>query len=276
MWCKKLERETFPDATVVAASRAFVWVVIDRDYTPELAKKFNVSAYPSLMVLNEKQQKVHRFQAFMKPPDLIAQLGEGLKRYSLYKSGQEWDVPNPRPVRLSDQIALTTVHGPINKVPAGMAFLNGDLWVGYMGQLYRLDATTGAVKQTFETNPSMLDITTDGKLLYGVDSGWTAAKPIYVIDPATGKTVREIVTAANAKNKGYAAKGITWIAGKLYVLDGAYGRIHEIDPATGDITRSVDSKEHYVTGLSFDGTHFVVGSRTAMILLDRETGAIVR
>ncbi len=259
----------------MAASRSFIWVVVDRDFTPDLAKTFNVSAYPSFIVLNKDQEKVHRFQAYMKPPDFIGQLGEGLKRYALYSSGQEWDEANPRAQLLTVEATVTTMNAPLNKVPAGIAFLKGDMWVAYMGTLYQLDAATGAVKKNFEMDGSILDITSDGKVLYGMESGWTAGKPIHVIDPATGKDLRQIVTAANKENKSYGAKGVTWLKGKLYVLE-FYGKIFEVDPQTGVVGRTITTKERSVSGLDFDGEHFVFGSRTDLILINPETGATVR
>ena len=51
MWCKRLERDAFGVATVVAKSREFHWVTVDRDATPQIPKRLNVSAYPSLLVL---------------------------------------------------------------------------------------------------------------------------------------------------------------------------------------------------------------------------------
>ncbi len=259
----------------MAETAKYNFVVIDRDYTPDLAKKFNVSAYPSLIVLGKNQEKVHRFQAYMKPPELVAQLEEGLRRYDLYKSGKEWDEPTPRPEKITDAADVTILNAPVNKVPAGVVFLNGDLWVGYMGKLYDLDAKTLAVKHEFDNGGEamVLDITTDGKVLYGVEGGWTVGPPIHVIDPATGKTTRTIVTEANKNLKvGYGAKGITWLNGKLYVLDGAYGKIYEVDPMTGEISKTIATKERYVTGLSHDGKHFVFGSRTDLILVDANTG----
>ncbi len=260
----------------MAASRSYIFVVVDRDFTPDLATKFNVSAYPSFIVLNKDQEKVLRFQAFMKPPDFLGQLGEGLKRYALYTSGQEWDEPNPRAQILTVEATVTTMNAPLAKPPSGLAFLKRDLWVAYMGTLYQLNGATGAVKQNYQVERSITDLATDGKVLYGVESGWTAGKPIHVIDPATGKDIRQIVTQANLANKFYGAFGITWRKGKLYVVEGGYGKISEIDPKTGDISRTITTKEHYVSGLDFDGEHFVLGNRNALLLINPETGETVR
>lgn len=103
-----MEKETFPDATVVAASKSYIWVEINKDRTPALAKQFNVVAFPSYIVVNKELEKIHRFQAFMKPDEFVAQLQEGLTRYDLYKSGKEWDTPNPRPDTLCADAIIRT------------------------------------------------------------------------------------------------------------------------------------------------------------------------
>jgi hypothetical protein len=205
----------------------------------------------------------------------MADLAQGLKRYDLYKSGQEWDTPDPRPDTISGAGTVETTRAPSSAVPAGMQFLNGDFWVAQVGTLFKLDPASGQVRQKYAVNPSVQDLCTDGKLLYAIDSGWTAGKPIYVIDPANGKTVREIVTEENRKNKAYGAKGIAWAGGKLYALSGMEGRIDEVNPSTGEITAKIQSPEKWITSLDFDGTNFITGSRTDLILLSR-TGAVVK
>jgi hypothetical protein len=145
-----------------------------------------------------------------------------------------------------------------------------------MGSLFRLDPSSGQVRQSFKTKTMILDICTDGRFLYQMEGDWTAGAPIDQMDPATGKTVREIVTEENKKNKASGAKGIAWVAGKLCVLSGMDGIISEVDPATGKVTREIKTPEKWITGLDYDGRHFVTGSKTDLILLDVGTGAVVR
>lgn len=276
MWCKVLEKETFTDAAVVALSKKFIWVEVNRDHTPDIPKKFNVSAYPSLITLGKNQEKVHRFSSFKKPPEFIAELTEALKRYDLYVSGKEWDTPNPRPETITGEGTLEVFPAPSKAVPAGIAMLGGDLWIGQVGTLFRLSTSTGEVLQSFPLNNSITDLCTDGRHLYGVESGWTAGKPIHQIDPATGETIRAIVTEANKQNKAYGAKGIACRDGKLYVLSGMEGVIHEVDPATGEVAAEIKSGEKWLAGLDFDGKHFVAGSRTDLFLIDPDGGGVVR
>jgi hypothetical protein len=110
----------------VAESKKLVWVEINRDHTKGLVQKFNVSAYPSLIVLGKNQEKVYRFQSYKLPPDFLADLNQGLKRYDLYRSGAEWDTPDPRPVTICNTGTVETMKAPSDAVPAGMVFLGGD------------------------------------------------------------------------------------------------------------------------------------------------------
>jgi len=246
----------------VALSRKFIWVLVDRDRSPELVKKYNLSAYPSLITINDKQQKIHRFSGFKKPAEFNAELEGALKRHTLYKDGKEWDAPDPRPAKICDGAAVETFKAPATGVCAGIAFLGGDLWLGQGGRLYKLDPKSGEVKGTFDLPESTMDLCTDGRALYALPSSWTAGAPIREIDPATGKASREIVTEANKKNKHSGANGIEFVDGKLVVLEGMRGILSLVDPRTGEIASQVQTKETWLGGLAFDGTNFIAGSRT--------------
>ena len=271
-----MERETYPDATVVALSRKFHWVEIDRDAQPELVKRFHVSAYPSLLTLGKKEEKVHRFQGFKKPEPFEAELREALRRYDLYTSGKEWDEPPPRPPTICSAGTVQSFPAPAEGVPSGITALGGRYWIAQKAKLYAVDPATGGTTATFDLPQAVRDLCTDGELLYGMEYGWTAGKPIHVLDPATGKVLRTIVTRANLQNKSYGAAGITWKDGKLYVLEGMRGILNEVDPQTGAITRKLDCEVRWLSGLGYDGKHFVAGSRQALYLFDAKTGKQVR
>lgn len=97
-----------------------------------------------------------------------------------------------------------------------------------------------------------------------------------MIDPRTGKTIRTIVTAANQEKKVHSTRGIAWRGGKLYVLSGMSGVLHEVDPHTGAVTREINSAEKRLCGLDFDGRHFMAGTRTHLVLLDPKSGEVVK
>lgn len=269
VWCHKLEADTFTDASVIELSERFHWVTINRDETPEICEYFNVSAYPSLITIGQNKEKVHRFSGYCLPDEFKPKLLDALRRYDLYKAGQEWDEPEPRPARITDDAGVTieTFKAPGEEVPAGVAFIGDSMWIAQMGSLYECDLQ-GHVKRTLPLDGSVLDICCDGEHLYAMTSGWTAGHPIYVIDPASGETIRSIITEANKANQSYGAKGVEFIDGNLWVLEGMNGLLHCLDPATGDITRTIQTPERWLTGLAWDGTHFICGSKDRVLFFD--------
>lgn len=282
-----------PDATVVAFSKRFRWVEVNKDHGgAALTKQFNVSAFPSFITINRDGREIYRFQAYMKPPQFVKELSEAMRRWGLFKEGKPWDDPNPRPSRLCDTGTIETFRTPGSGVSGGLAFLDGDLllaqWPDRLpgasdkeeetptATLYRLDASNGSIKSQAPIPTSIADLCVDGGRLYGVESGWTAGLPIHEIDPATGKSLRAIVTEANKTTKSYGAKGIAAWRGRLFVLDGMPGTIHEVDKMTGEIVRTLKTSEKWLAGLTTDGDLFVAGSRTAIVWISPESGEVVR
>ena len=264
---------------MVERSRSFHWVTVDRDRTPEIPKRLNVSAYPSVLVLGPKEENVHRFEGFSKKEEFLARIDGALRRHALFRDGKPWDVPDPRPERITDDASVRPVAllpAPSEEVPVGIESLGGDLLVAQGGTLHRLDAATGKVKAAFPLAEGVADLATDGKLLYAVEAGWTAGLPIRVIDPESGKEVRSIVTEANKARKAYGAKGIAFHGGRLLVLEGMEGRLREVDPRTGEVKATIETKERWLSGLASDGKQLLAASREALLWIDPATGEVRR
>ena len=126
------------------------------------------------------------------------------------------------PPKLCDQGTLRTLPAPSVEIPFGAVVVEGDLWVGQGGALYRLDPKSGAVKKRFllPGNQLITGLATDGKLLYALEFGWSAGKPIFVLDPRNGRVLREIVTEANKQGTSHTARGLAFADGRLYVKSG--------------------------------------------------------
>jgi outer membrane protein assembly factor BamB len=260
----------------VALSRKFIWVLVDRDKTPDPPKRWNVSAYPSLIVLGSKEEKIHRWSGFREPKDFLPQLEEGLQRFALYKDGKEWDTPNPRPEKLCDEGTIETLKAASDEVPSGLVVVGGVLFVAQQKLLHRIELKTGEFKQDLDLPSGIVALATDGKSLWGAHYGWTAGQPIYELDPETGKIKGEVVTEENRKNKASGTNGLTWRDGKLAVFEGTKGAIHEVDPKSGEIARTLRVKENWLAGLAFDGKHYVCGGRTHIVFVDPESGEVKR
>jgi hypothetical protein len=234
-----------------------------------------VSAYPTLLVLGTKDENVHRFEGFRKAPEFAGELAEGLRRFALHRAGKAWDEPAPRPASICDGANVETFRAPAEDVPGGIAFVGEDLWIAQGGKLRRLDAKR-VVAAEFPVSPTVVDLASDGKVLFALEGGWTAGHPIRVIDPATGAETRAIVTEANKTNKAQGAKGIAWRDGRLFVLEGMQGLVHVVDPATGAVERTLKTGATWLTGLDFDGASLVLGSRTELLFADPADGKVTR
>lgn len=62
-WCicyKRLDQETYKDTKVVKLSRKFVRVKVDGDKHSNLAQKYRVSIYPTIIIFNSKGKESNR------------------------------------------------------------------------------------------------------------------------------------------------------------------------------------------------------------------------
>jgi len=258
----------------VAFSRQFVWVRIDRDRTPEIPKRYNVSRGATLLFLSPEDKKIHRFAGDRKAAELVAGFFEAAGRWNQYQSGADWDRKLPRSPELISGRKVRRIPAPFPGPSGGLTVYGDDLFVAERGKLHRIDGKTSAMTRTIPAPESIRDLTTDGELIYAVESGWTAGKPIHVIDPETGRIVRGIVTKANLGNKAFGADGIAWREGRLWVLEGMSGRLSEVDAKTGEVLSTVSGEARWLSGLAFDGTHFVAGGREGVVFLDPRSGNV--
>jgi thiol:disulfide interchange protein len=77
-WCKKLEAETLRDSAVVEAlTQAYVLVRLDAEKEGEAeARRFGVSSYPTIVVLDGQGQEVGRIEGYLGPQEFLAEIRE--------------------------------------------------------------------------------------------------------------------------------------------------------------------------------------------------------
>ncbi|MCB9889753.1 MAG: hypothetical protein H6836_09275 [Planctomycetes bacterium] len=242
----------------MAKSKHFRWIEVDRDRAPALPKAFRVQAYPTLIVIGPKREKIHRFQSFMPAKELVEHLDEGLRRFALYRAGRPWDPRPPRAATICDGRTIETLRTPTDDRVAGMTMSGGKLWIIQGKRIHRVDPHTGKSEVDYAIAGLPCGVCSDGTSLFVLDYGWTMGKPIRVIDRDTGKVVREIVTEANKKNRYSAASGIAFAAGQLWVLSRSE-HLSEIDPRTGTVLRDCKLPQKSWK-LAFDGTHWITTS----------------
>lgn len=255
----------------MAQSKAFHWVLVDRDVTPEVPARLRVSAYPSLLLLGPKEENLHRWSGFKHAADFLVELADAQHRAKLFAKGEAWDAPRPRPevpFAGDDVEALAAIPAPSDDVPGGLVRIGDELFVAQGRTLYVLDPSDGAVRRTHALPFVPQDLDCDGEALLVLDGDWTMGAPILRVSPTTGETIGEIAAPAVMKNgKTGSARGLAWHDGHLYVLE-IGGRLHEVDPASGELLRSKVTGVNWVFGLAFDGERFVTGGRDAVHWLD--------
>jgi outer membrane protein assembly factor BamB len=184
-------------------------------------------------------------------------------------------LPPQRPARVVDEGKVKPLKAPSDDVPGGLTSLGDFIWVA-QGELFQIEMKTGRVAAKYQLPASVGDLCTDGKQLFALTYGWTAGKPIYVIDPTNGKVVREIITESNKKNRSHGAKGIAWHNGHLHVLSGMVGRVYEIDIDSGEVLGETQLDGNWLSGLDVHRGNWITGGRTHLWQFDSKTGKVLR
>jgi glutamine cyclotransferase len=132
-------------------------------------------------------------------------------------------------------------YGPFagSKNIAGVTHDGKRVWAATDAGLVAFDPDSGETKQTLKC-ASDAGTAFDGKYLYQI-----AEARIDKIDPATG----DVVASIPAPGKG-GDSGLTWAEGSLWVGQYRDRKIHQIDPETGAIKRTIESNR-FVTGVTF-------------------------
>ena len=122
---------------------------------------------------------------------------------------------------------------------AGVSHDGQHVWAAAGTQLLAIDPKSGEVKRSL---PCACDAGTafDGKHLWQI-----AESRIARIDPATGKVLASIPAPG-----GGGDSGLTWAEGSLWVGNYRGRKIHQVDPATGAILRTIESNS-FVTGVTW-------------------------
>jgi glutamine cyclotransferase len=150
---------------------------------------------------------------------------------------------------------------------AGVTHDGRNVWAATGGKLIAFDPESGNPTRTLDV---ACDAGTafDGKYLYQI-----AEARIDKIDPANGNVVASIP----APGKG-GDSGMAWAEGSLWVGNYRDRKIHQIDPATGAIKRSIESNR-FVTGVTWVDGEMWHGTWEAeesdIRRIDPESGAVL-
>jgi glutamine cyclotransferase len=122
---------------------------------------------------------------------------------------------------------------------AGVTHDGQRVWAATGARLIAFDPASGEQTRTLE-HACDAGTAFDGKHLYQI-----AETRIDKIDPASGKVVASIPAPGSGSDSG-----LTWAEGSLWVGQYRDRRIHQIDPKTGAIQRTIESNR-FVTGVTW-------------------------
>jgi glutamine cyclotransferase len=141
------------------------------------------------------------------------------------------------------------------------------VWAATGPRLLAFDPESGQLARTLECAGDA-GTAFDGKHLYQI-----AEARIDKIDPATGDVVASIPAPGHGGDSG-----LTWAEGTLWVGEYRARKIHQVDPETGAILRTIES-DRFVTGVTWvDGELWHAtweGDESEIRRIDPESGAVL-
>lgn len=141
----------------------------------------------------------------------------------------------PRPAEIVRE------YGPFEGVESvhGVTYDGSRVWAATGAHLVAFDPASGEATRTLE-RAGDAGTAFDGKHLYQI-----AEKRIDKIDPATGRVLASIPAPGDGGDSG-----LTWAEGSLWVGHYRGRKIHQVDPETGEVKRTIESNR-FVTGVTW-------------------------
>jgi glutamine cyclotransferase len=160
-------------------------------------------------------------------------------------------------------------YGPFDGIEKvhGLTFDGERIWFASGDKLNALDPATGKPQRSIDV-AAHAGTAFDGKHLFQI-----AEDRIQKIDPESGCVLATIPAPA-----GGGDSGLAWAEGSLWVGDYRGRSIHQIDPETGKVVRTIESKR-FVTGVAWvDGELWHgtwEGDRSDLRRIDPESGEVL-
>jgi len=161
---------------------------------------------------------------------------------------------------------VTREYGPFpgaEKVN-GVTYDGQNVWIAVGNELMAVDPVSGKPGRSIAV-AAHAGTAFDGKYLYQI-----AEARIQKIDPDTGEVLATIPAPGNGGDSG-----LTWAEGSLWVGEYRARKIHQIDPQTGTVIRSIESNR-FVTGVTWlDGELWHAtweGDESGLRRIDPKTG----
>lgn len=120
----------------------------------------------------------------------------------------------------------------------GVSYDGANVWMAAGDTLEALDPVGGATVRSLDV-PAHAGTAFDGRYLYQI-----SGDRIQKIDPANGRVIGTVPTPDGG------ASGMAWAEGSLWVGQYRSRKIHQVDPQTGAILRTLESNR-FVTGVAW-------------------------
>jgi glutamine cyclotransferase len=132
-------------------------------------------------------------------------------------------------------------YGPFPDVEhvSGVTYDGRNVWFGARDKLVAFDPASGNMLRSIRVGANA-GTAFDGEHLFQIDGD-----RIQKIDPKTGRVIATIPTPGGG---GYS--GLAWAEGTLWIGQYRARKIHQLDPATGAILRTLESNR-FVTGVTW-------------------------
>jgi glutamine cyclotransferase len=160
-------------------------------------------------------------------------------------------------------------YGPFPGVDdvAGVSFDGDRVWIATGERLIALDPESGEISRSLDVAADA-GTAFDGEHLYQI-----ADAVIRKIAPASGEVIAVIPAPGGGEDSGLA-----WAEGSLWVGQHRGRRIHQVDPETGKVLRTIET-DRFVTGVTWvDGELWHgtwEGSESDLRRIDPETGDVL-
>jgi glutamine cyclotransferase len=170
----------------------------------------------------------------------------------------------PQPAEIVREFGPFDGHSRVN----GVSYDGTRVWASTGSELIAIDPASGEIARTL---PCVGDAGTafDGKHLWQI-----AESRIDKIDPASGQVLATIPAPGGGNDSG-----LTWAEGSLWVGNYRGRKIHQIDPDTGAIRRTIETNR-FVTGVTWvDGELWHgtwEGDESELRRIDRDSGEVLQ
>jgi len=169
----------------------------------------------------------------------------------------------------SSRAEIVREYGPFpgTEQVGGVTYDGEHVWFAGGDRLKAIDPESGEIRRSFDV-AAHAGTAFDGRHLFQI-----AENRINKIDPATGRVLASIPAPGNGGDSGLA-----WAEGTLWVGHYRDRKIHQVDPDTGAILRTIESNR-FVTGVTWvDGELWHgtwEGEESDVRRIDPQTGEVL-